>query len=38
MNREELSWMTERPRHGWEANPWVWVIGFKKINARSDNE
>ncbi len=25
-------------KYGWEANPWVWVIGFKKINARLDNE
>lgn len=22
---------TDLPRYGWDANPWVWVISFKKI-------
>lgn len=28
----------DRDRYGWEGNPWVWVIKFKRINARLDNE
>lgn len=28
----------DRDRYGWEANPWVWVIKFKKLGGGIDNE
>ena len=29
---------TDRERYGWEANPWVWVICFERINKEAADE
>ena len=28
----------KRPRCGWDSNPWVWVIGMKRLDVHGYNQ